>query len=100
MWEEGCHPIGTDVLQTSRAIAVTAVTVHYYFITIIQSPMNLECHLQQSTAARILTSKPLCDFPGKFQFILNLQYINFNPLPSAACLLDSSFTDALSQTLT
>lgn len=63
--------------------------------TIIPSLVNLECHLEQSPAPKILTSKLLRDFRSRFEFILNPECISFNPLPAAACLLDPSLADVL-----
>jgi hypothetical protein len=68
-----------------------SVIVHNNTITIL----NLECHLQQSSAPKTLTSKLLTDFRCRFAFILDQDSINFNPLPAAACLLDPSLADVL-----
>jgi hypothetical protein len=77
--------VQTDVLQSNTQS----------LSTIIPSLLNLECHLQQSSAPKTLTSKLLTDFRCRFAFILNQDSINFNPLPAAACLLDPSLADVL-----
>jgi hypothetical protein len=61
--------------------------------SIIPALLDLECHLQQHTAAKVLTSSPslLRDLHQRFQSILQPTADDFNPLPAAACVLDPSF---------
>ncbi|KAH9500692.1 hypothetical protein Btru_076270 [Bulinus truncatus] len=77
--------VQTDILQSDTQS----------LSTIIPSLVNLECHLEQSPAPKILTSKLLRDFRSRFEFIFNPECISFNPLPAAACLLDPSLADVL-----
>jgi hypothetical protein len=77
--------VQTDVLQSNTQS----------LSTIIPSLLNLECHLQQSSAPKTLTSKLRTDFRCRFAFILDQVSINFNLLPAAACLLDPSLADVL-----
>jgi hypothetical protein len=68
----------TDILQTD------ALSLSH----IIPSVLNLECHLDEFPHAKILTTAMLNDLRTRFSIILQPDHPQFNPLPSAACLLD------------
>lgn len=77
--------IQTDLLQRdSQALS-----------SIIPSLLDLECHLQQSTASKVLTASMLRDLRHRFESILQPTSDDFNPLPAAACLLDPSYCAVL-----
>ena len=50
--------------------------------------MELEYHLQYSSAPRSVNKAMLDDLKIKFQSIRNPASDSFNPLPAASCLLD------------
>ena len=66
----------TNILQTD-AVSLS---------NIITSILDLECHLQQFPTHKQLTANILRDLSSRFQYLLQPQSENFNPLPSAACL--------------
>lgn len=70
--------VQTDILQTD-SVSLSSI---------IPSLLNLECHLQQSQAPKILTSAMLRDFRHRFQFALQPNTECFVAAPAAACLLD------------
>ena len=77
--------IQTDILQRdAQALS-----------SIIPSLLDLECHLQQHSAPKTLTSAMLRDFRQRFQTIMQPTAEDFNPLPAAACLLDPSLLPVL-----
>ncbi|XP_065673895.1 uncharacterized protein LOC136090846 [Hydra vulgaris] len=55
---------------------------------VLPSILNLECHLQEYPTNKSLTANLLGDLRQRFQSILQPDSDTFNPLPSAACLLD------------
>jgi len=63
--------------------------------SIILSILDLECHLQQYSAPKTLTSVMLRDLRRRFEMIMQPNSLDFNPLPAAACLLDPSLATAL-----
>jgi hypothetical protein len=70
--------VHTDTLQTDT------LSLSY----IIPSLLDLQCHLQQFTAARDVTQAMLADFHTRFASLLNPDSFQFNPIPATACLLD------------
>ena len=70
--------VQTDILQTdARSLS-----------QVLPSILNLECHLQEYPTNKSLTANLLGDLRQRFQSILQPDSDTFNPLPSAACLLD------------
>jgi len=68
----------TDLLQTD------ALSLSY----VLPSILDLDCHLQQFSSAKLLTSAMRADIQQRFTPILDPTSHNFNPLPAAACFLD------------
>jgi hAT family C-terminal dimerisation region len=68
----------TDMLQTD----------FMSLSSIVPSLLNLECHLEQSTASRSLITPMLRDFKRRFEYIFLPTTDLFNPVPAAATLLD------------
>lgn len=60
---------------------------------VLPSILNLECHLQQSTAPSDLCDQLSRDLRKLFTNVLDPTSVCFNPLPAAACLLDPSVRD-------
>ena len=75
----------TDILQTDTQS----------LSSILPSLLDLECHLQQSTAPSLLTRSILADLRRRFDFIMIPSSAAFNPLPAAACLLDPLYCEVL-----
>lgn len=75
----------TDILQTDAQS----------LSSIIPCILNLECHLQQHTAAKAITSKMLDDLRRRFATLLYPDTEHFNPIPAAACLLDPTMAQAM-----
>ena len=50
--------------------------------------MELECHLDQFPSSKSLTKSLLLNLRKRFSVLLEPTDQNFNPIPSAACLLD------------
>jgi len=63
--------------------------------SIIPCILNLECHLQQHTAAKTITSRMLDDLHRRFATLLYPSDEHFNPIPAAACLLDPTVAQAI-----
>ena len=70
----------TDLLQTD------ALSLSY----VIPSTLDLDCHLQQFTTAKLLTSAMRADIQQRFAPILEQMSHNFNPLSAPACFVDSN----------
>jgi len=77
--------VQTDILQ-SDAQSLSSI---------IPALLDLECHLQQHTAAQVLTSSLLRDLRQRFKSIMQPTADDFNPLPAAACVLDPSFAPVI-----
>ena len=77
--------VQTDKLQTNSQ------SISY----ILPSLMELEYHLQCSTAPRAVTKGMLDDMRIRFQSIRNPASDSFNPLPAASCLLDPTVASIL-----
>ena len=65
--------------------------------SIIPALLDLECHLQQHSAPKTLTSSMLRDLWHRFESILQPTAESFNPLPAAACLLEPSLSSVMMQ---
>jgi len=63
--------------------------------SILPSILDLECHLEQHTAAATVKRSMLRDMHDRFQTILQPDTHQFNPLPAAACLLDPTLASVL-----
>ena len=70
--------IETDNIQTDALSLLSVIT----------SILNLECHLEQFGEAKDVAVKMLTDLHRWLGVLLQPNNPNFNPLPSAACLLD------------
>lgn len=75
----------TDLLQTD------ALSLSY----VVPSILDLDCHLQQFTSAKLLTTAMRADIQHRFSALLEPSAHNFNPLPAAACFLDPSVGNLL-----
>src|SRR6218665_4076323 len=75
----------TDILQSDAQ----------FLSSIIPCILNLECNLQQHTAAKAITSRMLQDRHCRFATLLYPDTDNFNPIPAAACLLDPTMAQAI-----
>src|SRR6218665_3060863 len=75
----------TDILQSDAQS----------FSSIMSCILNLECHLQQHTAAKAITLRMLQDLHCRFATLLYPDTDNFNPLPPSACLLDPTMAQAI-----
>ncbi len=78
----------TDILQTD------SLSMSY----IIPCLLDLECHLQGSSASKAVTSAILTDLKARFSSILNPLSHLFNPIPATACLLDHTVAGVLMST--
>ena len=77
--------VQTDILQRdAQALS-----------SIIPVLLDLECHLQQHAAPKSLTTAMLRDLRRRFEAVMQPSAENFNPLPTAACLLDPSLSAVL-----
>jgi hypothetical protein len=63
--------------------------------SIIPCILNLECHLQQHTAAKAVTSRILDGLHCRFATLLYPNNEHFNPIPAAAYLLDPTMAQAI-----
>jgi hypothetical protein len=77
--------IQTDILQTDAQS----------LSSIIPCILNLECHLQEHTAAKTITSRMLDDLRRRFAALLYPSDEHFNSIPAAACLLDPVMAQAI-----
>src|SRR6218665_2101518 len=77
--------VQTDILQ-SDAQSLSSI---------IPCILNLECHLQQHTAAKAITTRMLQDLNSRFATLLYPDTDNFNSIPAAACLLDPTMAQAI-----
>ena len=74
------YAIHTDQLQTDSQSLSDVVPCH----------LNLEAHLQSTTVAKQLARVFLKSPRERFACIMNNLAANFEPTPTAACLMDTS----------
>src|SRR6218665_1838164 len=77
--------VQTDILQ-SDAQSLSSI---------IPCILNLECRLQQHTAAKAITTRMLQDLHSRFATLLYPDTDNLYPIPAAACLLDPTMAQAI-----
>jgi hypothetical protein len=77
--------VQTDLLQTD-SLSLSSI---------LPSILNLECHLQQHPTVKSLTTSMLRDLRTRFESILQPDSQDFNLLPAAACLLDTTLASVL-----
>src|SRR6218665_1083225 len=70
--------VQTDILQTDASS----------LSNVIPSLLDLQCHLSQFQKSDVLTQMMLAKCNKRFETLLNPHCVDFNPIPSASCLLD------------